>query len=1182
MSVESLIRISYPNFDQVGNVPRFVQGGVNQILEIKISDFHKDLNKCEIEYSIVKEDNTFAKGIANSKSESGTMVYINLTGQTLAVSGICKLELSIKYNNNLIKITDLKYFVEENEVMNKIVSKNEDITTQPTSVLNVINEQWFDGNGEPTNDIGVDGNYYLDIVSSDIYKKQLGYWERIGNIRGSQGEPGVDGKDGKNGVTPNLTIGKVTTVPYDVPASITNVGTIENPIFNFNIPQGLIGERGKDFTYEDFTQEQLELLKVKGDKGTTWYDGIGVPPNELGIYQDYYLDISNADIYAKRQYNWERVGSLSPRSYRAEVDYYTRTETDNKLLQKVDKVDGKGLSTNDFTTAEKTKLAGLQNADVTKSYVDTELANKSNIHTHPYKSDTYVPRWSDVTGKPSIPSKTSELTNDSGFATEGFVTNKITEAQLGGEVDLSGYATIDHTHSELHEHSNKDVLDNITTAKVNSWDSKATANHNHDAKYSLIEHRHDASEIDNLPSGGSSTPVVDNLTSTSTTSALSANQGKVLDDKITVLNGKVDNFTLSDENGNKYVLKVDTNGNLFAQSISGIDAYIEGRLLVYEENFNGNSLNENSFSYELGNTRGGRIETSTKENVTIENNKLVITAKKGGNTLGGRPWTSGAIHTCEKQAYLHGRWEAKIKLPNKMGAFPAFWTCGDRMVRDFDVSDTSKSEKFIGVPYPWGGEIDIMEQAPGNWGGLNKTGACFWKATGSSFDDESVSNFSGVFYKDNIDTTEWHIYAMEWTDSYIEIFVDGVSIGKKTIDVGMDYYKEPQFYILNLAMGSGGGNPGIETEMKMLVDWVRIYSPKEIAYIEPIKSISIENISSINVGETKKLSYVISPINVGNRALKWTSSDDSICTAYGGYLVPKKPGNVDVTVETTNGITDTVRIQCIGEDIPCSSMLFNKSETTLKIGTRETLSLSYTPSSTTQTSVSWSSDNESIATVVNGVITPIKNGTCNIKAVNDSNNNIQATCIVNVIEEQGVNVIYENGNEIALTGNGVGVIDTGVKLFDSNKAWTVFIDFTNTSGKQNLGGQLINCMHEAEPYNGLCVKFSGASKHQMDFNGVANFDLDGLGKITEYYSSRSKLVITKESNNNSVKYYLDDTTEHNLNGSTSFGNINETLLVGAWRDAEGNKGRYWKGTVHNVVVYDNVVDEIKLQELLNN
>lgn len=43
---------------------------------------------------------------------------------------------------------------------------------------------------------------------------------------------------------------------------------------------------------------------------------------------------------------------------------------------------------------------------------------------------------------PTVPTKTSQLTNDSSFATETYVNNKIAEASLsGGEVDLSGYVT---------------------------------------------------------------------------------------------------------------------------------------------------------------------------------------------------------------------------------------------------------------------------------------------------------------------------------------------------------------------------------------------------------------------------------------------------------------------------------------------------------------------------------------------------------------------------------------------------------------------------------------------------------------------------------------------------------------------------------------------------------------------
>lgn len=71
------------------------------------------------------------------------------------------------------------------------------------------------------------------------------------------------------------------------------------------------------------------------------------------------------------------------------------------LADKVDKVDGKGLSSNDYTADEKAKLANIA------------AGAEVNVNAD----------WNAVTGdaailnKPSIPSKTSDLTNDSGFIT---------------------------------------------------------------------------------------------------------------------------------------------------------------------------------------------------------------------------------------------------------------------------------------------------------------------------------------------------------------------------------------------------------------------------------------------------------------------------------------------------------------------------------------------------------------------------------------------------------------------------------------------------------------------------------------------------------------------------------------------------------------------------------------------
>lgn len=79
------------------------------------------------------------------------------------------------------------------------------------------------------------------------------------------------------------------------------------------------------------------------------------------------------------------------------------TEARTGLLNKIDKVEGKGLSTNDFTDEDKTKLDGLSNYD------DTEIREELN----------------DKANKNEIPSI-------DGLATEEYVNNIIANLPSGG------------------------------------------------------------------------------------------------------------------------------------------------------------------------------------------------------------------------------------------------------------------------------------------------------------------------------------------------------------------------------------------------------------------------------------------------------------------------------------------------------------------------------------------------------------------------------------------------------------------------------------------------------------------------------------------------------------------------------------------------------------------------------
>ena len=70
---------------------------------------------------------------------------------------------------------------------------------------------------------------------------------------------------------------------------------------------------------------------------------------------------------------------------------------------KVDKVDGKNLSTNDYTTEEKEKLAGIAQGAEANVQSDWNVIDENN--------DAFVKN------KPTIPTKTSQLENDSNFKT---------------------------------------------------------------------------------------------------------------------------------------------------------------------------------------------------------------------------------------------------------------------------------------------------------------------------------------------------------------------------------------------------------------------------------------------------------------------------------------------------------------------------------------------------------------------------------------------------------------------------------------------------------------------------------------------------------------------------------------------------------------------------------------------
>lgn len=331
------------------------------------------------------------------------------------------------------------------------------------------------------------------------------------------------------------------------------------------------------------------------------------------------------------------------------------------------------------------------------------------------------------------------------------------------------------------------------------------------------------------------------------------------------------------------------------------------RLLIWEDNFDGGSLNMDNWSYLTRSDGSGNNQleynTNREENIRVENGNLVITAIK--ENYKGKTWTSGHVNTNNLHEFQYGRIEAKMKLPAGKGFWPAFWTLG----ANIELFVEGRVTGNLGGPYPDCGEIDIMEHVNSN------------DYTNSAIHWEGSSGLtSRIYYTDDcidaFDVTEYHVYAIEWTEEQILFLVDNNVFGTFNLSEADtktgNAFRRPHYLIINLAVG--GTFPGMPDKTTpdsgtMYVDWVRVYAPEGVTSYVDAESIEInKEVAVISVREQTVLTATIFPSDVSEKTVKWSSSDESIAVVGGGYVTGLRPGSCTITATTINGKTDTCRI----------------------------------------------------------------------------------------------------------------------------------------------------------------------------------------------------------------------------------------------------------------------------------
>jgi beta-glucanase (GH16 family) len=197
-------------------------------------------------------------------------------------------------------------------------------------------------------------------------------------------------------------------------------------------------------------------------------------------------------------------------------------------------------------------------------------------------------------------------------------------------------------------------------------------------------------------------------------------------------------------------------------------------------------------------------------NVFLQDGALVIEARE--EMSNGFAYTSARLNTELGAAnFQYGRFEARMKLPNVTGMWPAFWLLGD---------------DSITARWPTCGEVDIMEgkgRLP-NW-----TAGSLHRGTmpGAAYDIVSTKSYTlptGNFHDD------WHVFAVEWDMQQVSWYVDDTlyeTVTRPTAN-GQPWPFDQKFYILlNLAVGglfdANAAPPAGMPPQQLLVDYVRVY-----------------------------------------------------------------------------------------------------------------------------------------------------------------------------------------------------------------------------------------------------------------------------------------------------------------------------------------------------------------------
>lgn len=298
------------------------------------------------------------------------------------------------------------------------------------------------------------------------------------------------------------------------------------------------------------------LDKITEANLTSWNNKLDKAIWDKAFYFDSAGDLrAKVNVIGEKEISAYGAGTTSGTGTVTIVDALTSTATDCALSANMgrilkDMIDSKGsVSSWEDITDKPSWITSTK-----PSYSWNEITSKPSTftpseHTHNYASlvkvgNTAYNAASNVISLPAYPTLSSL----------GAVSSTDFNAHIGNttlHITSTERTNWNDANSKKHTHSNKSVLDGITSAKVTNWDGVVTnwnkafyfdSNGDLKVKVNVIGEKEISAYGAGASGGSGSITIVDALTSTATDAALSANQGRILRELIDNVGGGVSSW----------------------------------------------------------------------------------------------------------------------------------------------------------------------------------------------------------------------------------------------------------------------------------------------------------------------------------------------------------------------------------------------------------------------------------------------------------------------------------------------------------------------------------------------------------------------------------------------------------------------------------------------------------------